>query len=73
LAERGSKGYEDLQLSALRSVKITGANRIAKVLPETGHDDLMSPAKQYPMGGGGPQWKIKKNQPAQIPHRDARR
>ncbi len=66
LSERGQAGYQALQLSALRSVKIIGPERIAKVLPETGHDDAMSPAKQYPMGGGGLQWRIKKSRPREF-------
>ena len=61
--ERGLKGYEALQLSALRSVKIIGPARIAKVLPDTRNDSSMPSSIQYPMGGGGLQWTIKKSRP----------
>jgi hypothetical protein len=63
LVERGPAGYRALQEQALRSVKTAGPERIAKVLPETGHDPAMAPSLQYPMGGGGLQWTIKKSRP----------
>lgn len=58
MAERGPAGYRQLQIKALASVSISGPNRIAKVLPVTGHDPVMAPNLQYPMGGGGLQWTI---------------
>jgi hypothetical protein len=66
LAERGPAGYRALQEFALRSARITGPERIAKVLPETGHDPAMAPSQQYPMGGGGLQWTIKKSRPVRF-------
>lgn len=59
MAERGADGYRKLQESALREVAINGPRRIAKVVPVTDHDDDMAPSKQYPMGGGGLQWRLK--------------
>lgn len=57
-AERGQSGYSQLQLAALRSTAYIGAMRIAKVLPVVGHDARMAPNAQYPMGGGGLQWRL---------------
>jgi hypothetical protein len=58
LREYGRADYRRLQEGALRSVAYTGTNRIAKVLPTVGHDETLSPAVQYPMGGGGLQWRL---------------
>jgi len=63
LDSHGLRGYRDMQERALRSVPMIGERRIAKVLPVTRHDDNMAPADQYPMGGGGLQWTIKKSHP----------
>jgi hypothetical protein len=57
--EYGDAGYLDLQKRALASVMITGSRRIAKVIPERGHDVAMAPNHQYPMGGGGLQWVLR--------------
>ena len=65
-AERGPLGYQELQQHALRSAMITGPQRIAKVIPTTRHDVDMPPAEQYPMGGGGLQWTIKKSRPCRF-------
>jgi hypothetical protein len=54
----GLAQYRAMQQRALASVKLTGPDRIAKVLPATAHDPGMRPDIQYPMGGGGLQWKI---------------
>jgi hypothetical protein len=58
IAEYGEAGYRELQQRALGSVALSGPNRIAKVVPATGHDSALGPDVQYPMGGGGLQWKI---------------
>ncbi len=58
LRERGVNGYRALQQMALRAIAITGPDRIAKIRPVTPHDDDMKPSLQYPMGGGGLQWKL---------------
>jgi hypothetical protein len=58
MAERGGRGYRELQTAALASVSTIGPKRIAKVLPVKRHDPGLSPKQQYPMGGGGLQWKI---------------
>lgn len=60
LNKRGAAGYQDLQDQALGFVSITGPNRLVKILPATGHNAAMSPADQYPMGGGFLQWDLKK-------------
>ena len=56
----GSKGYADLQRYALKSITPKGENRLVKVVPVIPHDDSIPPDRQYPMGGGGLQWKLKK-------------
>lgn len=58
LRERGIDGYRALQGMALRAIGATGPERIAKIRPVTAHDDEMKPSLQYPMGGGGLQWKL---------------
>lgn len=58
LREIGTSGYRERQLQALRGITPTGENRLAKVIPMTPHDDAMAPSAQYPMGGGGLQWKL---------------
>ena len=59
MGEYGKTGYTKLQEHALRGIEYSGTNRIAKVLPVTPHDGRLSPALQYPMGGGGLQWRLK--------------
>lgn len=63
LAERGQAGYRMLQKQVLRNAAITGPNRIAKVLPDTRHNRSLTPAEQYPMGGGGLQWTLVREKP----------
>lgn len=58
LAERGRVGYEAYQKMTLGNVAISGAKRIAKILPTIRHDASLDPGVQYPMGGGGLQWKL---------------
>lgn len=63
LRRRGQAGYMEMQEHVLRTTRITGPARIAKVIPVSPHDSAMAPADQYPMGGGGLQWTIKKDRP----------
>jgi hypothetical protein len=63
MRERGAAGYAELQQRVLRGIRLRGPDRIAKVIPVTPHDSAMSPADQYPMGGGGLQWTIKRDHP----------
>lgn len=56
----GAEGYGAMQRSVLESIPATGSDRLAKVIPVTPHDDTIGNADQYPMGGGGLQWRIKK-------------
>lgn len=56
--EYGDAGYRQMQLRALASVKLSGDERIAKVVPVTRHAGGMAPNVQYPPGAGGLQWKI---------------
>lgn len=58
IAEYGRDGYRRMQQRALESAVISGPQRIAKVLPKIPHNEEMAPSQQYPMGGGGLQWKI---------------
>lgn len=60
VTERGEDGYKALQKKVLTSVSLTGPKRIAKVVPVTRHDPNLAPDLQYPMGGGGLQWKLVK-------------
>jgi len=65
LDEYGEKGYKNLQIKALNNIELTGSQRLAKVIPVIKHSNL-PPAIQYPMGGGGLQWKIKDKHPIQF-------
>jgi hypothetical protein len=56
--EYGPDGYKQLQQAALASARTSGGDRIAKVVPAQSHNPAMAPNLQYPMGGGGLQWKI---------------
>ena len=59
LSERGQAGYEALQSHVLKwSDWTSGRERIAKVRPMIRHDANLPPNVQYPMGGGGLQWKL---------------
>lgn len=58
MGQRGAAGYADLQARSLRDIRVTGEQRIAKVLPGTRHDVHMAPSAQYPAGGGGLQWAL---------------
>ena len=66
MSQRGAAGYADLQQRVLRGLRLKGSDRIAKVIPVTPHDSAMSPADQYPMGGGGLQWTIKRDRPCNF-------
>lgn len=56
--KRGGDGYRALQKQALAMASIIGPNRIVKVKPVIEHRDNVAPSTQYPMGGGGLQWKL---------------
>lgn len=58
LREYGDDGYQQLQSWALKNITATGATRIVKIVPVTGHDPNGVPANQYPMGGGSLQWRL---------------
>jgi len=60
-AERGKDGYVELQRRALSTITETGPDRIVKVIPVARHSETMMPSEQYPMGGGGLQWTLKKH------------
>jgi hypothetical protein len=66
LFERGPLGYKAFQEQVLKDVMISGPRRIAKVIPETPHDLNAAPNVQYPKGGGGLQWTIKKIKPKKF-------
>ncbi len=59
--ERGRDGYVALQKSALGTVRLSGAERIAKVIPRSGVLPHLPPRDEFPMGGGALQWTIKDN------------
>lgn len=59
MKRRSPTGYAKLQKAGLSGVTARGDGRIAKVVPVTPHMQHASPARQYPMGGGFLQWKLK--------------
>ena len=63
IREYGEAHYRKMQDSALRNAPLRGADRIAKIAPAIRHDDSLSAAEQYPMGGGGLQWDISRDHP----------
>jgi hypothetical protein len=56
--ERGAEAVRQMQRAALSMISLHGAQRLVKILPVILHDPFMSPAEQYPMGGGGLQWTL---------------
>ena len=60
LRERGVRGYRLLQRWTLATIAETGQQRLVKVVPVTPHTLAVPPDQQYPMGGGGLQWKLKR-------------
>lgn len=56
--EYGDDGYDGLKMAALNRVTATGADRLVKFVPVTRHAPGLSPADQYPMGGGSLQWTL---------------
>ena len=56
----GAAGYSDMQTNALKTIALKGDQRVCKVLPDLRHNPGMAPNDQYPMGGGGLQWTLKK-------------
>lgn len=56
----GAVGYTAMQTNALKTIALKGDQRVCKVLPDLRHNPGMAPNDQYPMGGGGLQWTLKK-------------
>lgn len=56
----GSSGYKALQTKALATITPTGEDRLVKVVPVIRHSATMEPSEQYPMGGGGLQWTLRR-------------
>ncbi len=56
--ERGEAAYLRMQKWSLSSIPETGQQRLVKVVPVTPHSDAIAPVRQYPMGGGGLQWRL---------------
>jgi hypothetical protein len=56
------KAWSDLNAAwtAVEATNITGRRRAVKIVPVTRHDDSMSPAVQYPVGAGVPQFNMHK-------------
>lgn len=48
----------DAAWTAVNATKIVGPHRAAKIVPVIRHDENMSPAKQYPAGGGVAQFNL---------------
>jgi len=56
----GAAEVDNMRLKALGGVAYTGPRRLVKVVPVTRHSKTEAPSKQYPMGGGGLQWTLKR-------------
>ena len=63
LTERGIQGYRDLQKLMLLSVSISGPERLCRVQPVERVAGDFDPSVEYPMGGGGLQWKLIRPKP----------
>ena len=50
---------EKLKAEAKSTWKLTGLERLAKVLPMIRHDSGVNPDIQYPPGQGAPQWLVR--------------
>jgi hypothetical protein len=59
MQERGSDGYSALQSFGLSGVTQDGWHRLAKVVPAADLAADFSPAREFPMGGGFLQWRLK--------------
>ena len=59
--------YRIRKQNAMLTWKLTGSERLVKVLPAMTHDGNMDPDIQYPVGAGAPQWVVKYN--SKIPCR----
>lgn len=49
-----------MQRKALARIQYEGPERLVKVVPVTPHSDALAPNLQYPMGGGGLQWTLRR-------------
>jgi len=58
LREHGLDGALQMKRIAQKGMAATGRSRIAKVLPMVRHNPTMSPAEQYPVGRGVPQFEL---------------
>jgi len=58
LREYGMDGVLQMKRIAQKGMDATGSRRIAKVLPMIRHNPAMSPAEQYPVGHGVPQFEL---------------
>jgi hypothetical protein len=56
--EQGEDQVRNMQ--AAMKFSYEGPERLAKVVPFTPHSEDMAPSRQYPMGGGGGQWTLKR-------------
>jgi hypothetical protein len=64
--EEGEAEYVRKKQALLARVELKGANRLAKIRPVEKLEDGYSPAIEFPMGGGGLQWTIRKDRPKQF-------
>ena len=58
LREVGPAVYRERQVRALAGISPKGDTRLVKVLPVTRLSGQFAPSTEYPMGGGGLQWKL---------------
>ena len=64
--EQGDLEYLRKKQFFLGRAQLKGPERLVKVFPVEGHRDNFSPAIEYPMGGGGLQWTIRKDRPKRF-------
>lgn len=63
IEDYGAQGYRLLQEKAIANLAMSGTRRIAKIIPVNALGGPVVPDIDYPMGGGGLQWKILKPDP----------
>lgn len=60
LNKYGADEVARMQRKALDRIQYQGPERLVKVVPVTPHSAALAPSEQYPMGGGGLQWTLRR-------------
>jgi len=61
LRKYGAAELDRMKRKALVDIAYTGPRRLVKVVAVTRHSMTEAPSKQYPMGGGGLQWTLRRD------------